>query len=94
MAESKTASAAGKSRSSEIVENLLAKGKKNGGTLTYGELIDALQKQDLTPDEIDTMYDRGEAITWSAAELAKKRLLKEWGFFWDPERQCKRLGLE
>ena len=57
MAESKTASAAGKSRSSEIVENLLAKGKKNGGTLTYGELIDALQKQDLTPDEIDTMYD-------------------------------------
>ena len=57
MAESKTASAAGKSRSSEIVENLLAKGKKNVGTLTYGELIDALQKQDLTPDEIDTMYD-------------------------------------
>ena len=57
MAESKTASAAGKRRSSEIVENLLAKGKKNGGTLTYGELIDALQKQDLTPDEIDTMYD-------------------------------------
>ena len=45
-------------------------------------------------EEIDTMYDRGEAITWSAAELAKKRLLKEWGFFWDPERQCKRLGLE
>ena len=63
MAEKKTAKAAGKSRSpeknqsSEIVENLLAKGKKNGGTLTYGELIDALQKQDLTPDEIDTMYD-------------------------------------
>ena len=44
--------------------------------------------------EIDTMYDRGEAITWSAAELAKKRLLKEWGFFWDPERQCERIGLK
>ena len=59
MAEKKTAKTAGKARSSssEIVENLLAKGKKNGGTLTYGELIDALQKQDLTPDEIDTMYD-------------------------------------
>ena len=39
------------------MEGLLAKGKKNGGTLTYGELIDALQKQDLSPDEIDTMYD-------------------------------------
>lgn len=57
MAEKKTAKAAGKGRSSEIVEGLLAKGKKNGGTLTYGELIDALQKQDLSPDEIDTMYD-------------------------------------
>ena len=57
MAETKTAKAAGKGRSSEIVEGLLAKGKKNGGTLTYGELIDALQKQDLSPDEIDTMYD-------------------------------------
>ena len=57
MAEIKTAKAAGKGRSSEIVESLLAKGKKNGGTLTYGELIDALQKQDLSPDEIDTMYD-------------------------------------
>lgn len=57
MAETKTAKAAGKGRSSEIVESLLAKGKKNGGTLTYGELIDALQKQDLSPDEIDTMYD-------------------------------------
>ena len=57
LAETKTAKAAGKGRSSEIVEGLLAKGKKNGGTLTYGELIDALQKQDLSPDEIDTMYD-------------------------------------
>ena len=45
MAETKTAKAAGKGRSSEIVEGLLAKGKKNGGTLTYGELIDALQMQ-------------------------------------------------
>lgn len=34
MAETKTAKAAGKGRSSEIVEGLLAKGKKNGGTLT------------------------------------------------------------
>ena len=46
-----------KNHSSEIVEELLAIGKKNGGTLTYGELVDALQQEDLSPDEIDTMYD-------------------------------------
>lgn len=46
-----------KNRSSEIVESLLSKGKKNGGTLTYGELVEALQTQDLSPDEIDSMYD-------------------------------------
>ena len=48
---------AGANRSSEIVTNLLNKGKKNGGTLTYGELMEALQTQDLSPDEIDDMYD-------------------------------------
>ena len=46
-----------KNHSSEIVEELLVKGKKNGGTLTYGELVDALQQEDLSPDEIDMMYD-------------------------------------
>ena len=46
-----------KNHSSEIVEELLAIGKKNGGTRTYGELVDALQQEDLSPDEIDTMYD-------------------------------------
>ena len=44
--------------SAEIIECLLAKGKQNGGTLTYGELIDALQKQDMSPDEMDDMYQR------------------------------------
>jgi len=47
-----------KAPSAEIIERLLAKGKKNGGTLTYGELIDALQKQDMSPDEMDDMYQR------------------------------------
>ena len=42
----------------DIIERLLAQGKKNGGTLTYGELIDALQKQDMSPDEMDDMYQR------------------------------------
>ncbi len=51
------AEAGNKNHSSEIVENLLSKGTKNGGTLTYGELVEALQQEDLTPDEIDRMYD-------------------------------------
>jgi RNA polymerase primary sigma factor len=59
MAEAKKiqAEAGSRNRSSEIVENLLSKGKSNGGTLTYGELVEALQTQDLSPDEIDNMYD-------------------------------------
>lgn len=47
----------GLSRSSRIVTDLLNKGKDNGGTLTYGEMMEALQKQDLTPDEIDELFD-------------------------------------
>ena len=47
-----------KAPGADIIERLLAKGKKNGGTLTYGELIDALQKQDMSPDEMDDMYQR------------------------------------
>ena len=47
-----------KAPGAEIIERLLAKGKKNGGTLTYGELIDALQKQEMSPDEMDVLYHR------------------------------------
>ena len=58
MADVRSAAAAmGKNRSSEIIASLLSKGKSNGGTLTYGELVEALQTQDLSPDEIDDMYD-------------------------------------
>lgn len=61
MAEAKKkavqAEAGSKNHSSEILDNLLSKGKENGGTLTYGELVEALQKEDLSPDEIDQMYD-------------------------------------
>ena len=46
-AEKKKAEAGSKNRSSEIVDSLLSKGKKNGGTLTYGELVEALQTQHL-----------------------------------------------
>ncbi len=47
----------GKSRSTEFVENLLKKGSKNGGTLTYGELVEALQDKDISADDMDDMYD-------------------------------------
>ena len=67
MAEAKKKSAASgkntqngrsnKNRSSEFIENLLSKCNKNGGTLTYGELLEALQDKDLSPDEIDDLYD-------------------------------------
>ncbi len=49
--------AASKNHSSEFIEALLSKGSKNGGTLTYGELVEALQDKDLSPDEIDDLYD-------------------------------------
>ena len=32
-------------------------------------------------------------VTWTAADTARNKKLKEWGFFWDPDRQCERLGL-
>ncbi len=41
----------------EIIEKLLAKGKANGGMLTYGEIIDVLQSEDLTPEEIEDIYE-------------------------------------
>ena len=57
MAEMKKKAAKTENHSAEIIAGLLKKGKKNGGTLTYGDLMEALQTQDLSPDEIDDMYD-------------------------------------
>ena len=57
MAETKKKVAKAENHSAEIIAGLLKKGKKNGGTLTYGDLMEALQTQDLSPDEIDDMYD-------------------------------------
>lgn len=55
MADKKTASSA--HVNNEVVEKLLAKGKKHGGVLTYSEIMDALQSEDLSPEEIDDMYE-------------------------------------
>lgn len=46
-----------KSISNEHVNELLHKGEKRGGVLTYGEIMDTLQGEDLSPDEIDDMYE-------------------------------------
>lgn len=42
---------------SEHVTKLVNKGKKHGGVLTYSEIMDTLQSEDLSPDEIEDMYE-------------------------------------
>ena len=46
-----------KNISNDNVDKLLTKGKKRGGVITYGEIMDTLQGEDLSPDEIDDMYE-------------------------------------
>lgn len=43
--------------SADLIDKLLSKGTKNDGTLTYGELMESLQKLELTADAIDRMYE-------------------------------------
>lgn len=43
--------------SADLIDKLLSRGTKNGGTLTYGELMESLQKLELTADAIDRMYE-------------------------------------
>ena len=40
------------------IMDLLKKGKSNGGTLTCSELMDALAQDSVTPDAMDTLYQR------------------------------------
>ena len=40
------------------IMDLLKKGKTNGGTLTCSELMDALAQDSVTPDAMDTLYQR------------------------------------
>ena len=40
------------------LEKLVAKGKANGGTLTCGEIIEAIDTWHATPDEMDGLYGR------------------------------------
>ncbi|MFS8573588.1 MAG: sigma-70 family RNA polymerase sigma factor, partial [Clostridia bacterium] len=41
----------------DMVNELLERGKKQG-VLTYQEIMDALQEVDLTPEQVDEMYER------------------------------------
>ena len=41
-----------------ILDELAAKGKANGGTLTCGELIAAFDAWTMTPDDMDELYQR------------------------------------
>ncbi len=55
---------------------------------------EVLQSFGYTDEEIDKLYKNKDLVTWTPADTAKKKLYVEWGFFWDPERQCERIGLE
>ena len=48
---------ADKPLNSDLIQSLLAKGRKNGGTLTYAELIEVMHKQDMSPEDMDAMYE-------------------------------------
>ena len=40
------------------LDELMEKGRANGGTLTYSELISALEQREMSPDEMDVLYHR------------------------------------
>lgn len=52
-----------------ILNELIERGKKNNSILTYGEIMDAFQKQELTAEEIDDIYD---VIGKKGIELAEE----------------------
>lgn len=55
---------------------------------------DVLASFGYTEEEIDSLYKKGELATWTPADTARIKNYATWGYFWDPERQCKRIGLE
>ena len=53
-----------------------------------------MKSRTYTKEEIDAMYDKGDLVTWTPADTARIKNFVEWNFFWDPENQAKRIGLE
>ena len=47
-----------------------------------------------TEEEIDAMYKSGDLATWTPKQTAINKQYVEWRFFWDPENQAKRLGMD
>ena len=45
-------------------------------------------------EEIEDMYKKGEMATWTPKDTAINKNYVEWRFFWDPERQAKRIGMD
>lgn len=44
--------------SAEQVDELLLKGKAQGGVLTYREIMDSMQNvEEMTPDDMESMYE-------------------------------------
>jgi len=46
-----------KNKTLQVIEKLIAKGAKNGDMLTYGDLINEFQTEDLSTEEIEKIYD-------------------------------------
>ena len=42
---------------SDHVNELLSKGKNRGGMLTYAEIMDSMKSEDMSPDEIEDIYE-------------------------------------
>lgn len=55
---------------------------------------DVLTEFGYTEEEIDKLYAKGEIATWTPKDTAINKNYATWGYFWDPERQCERLGIE
>jgi len=48
-------------------------------------------------DAVDIVEEMPATVvrrTLSPADAARIRHLPDWGFFWDTERQCERIGME
>lgn len=46
-----------KNKTLQVIEKLIEKGSKNGDMLTYGDLINEFQTEDLSTEEIEKIYD-------------------------------------
>lgn len=63
-----------------VLADLLEKGKRKGGVLTYGEVVESLQKQDISPDEIESLFEnfgKGGVEISDDSEVSPEELEKD-----------------